>query len=239
MEFVKINAGKFTMGSPEGEKFRDDNEMQVQVEITKDFELLKHPVTQIQWYLVMGNNPSCFCGSEAEHRPVEQISWHDAQRFIQKLNSMTGKNHRLPTEAEWEYACRAGTTTPFFWGDENPEDYAVFNAQKTARVMSKKPNPWGLYDMCGNVWEWVQDSYQRELLDGKDPIQKSGEKRVIRGGCWFSHKSHIGTLLRSANRNNYDTNMDDSLVGFRVVRHCQASHGKDATAQVNPISQKN
>ena len=214
-KFVKIKAGKFTMGSPELEKLKYDDEDQVQVEISQDFEIMNHPVTQRHWYSVMGYNPSWFKG---EARPVERVAWFDVRVFIQKINKKTGKNHRLPTEAEWEYACRAGTDTRFFWGndEEDIRKYAVIDQTQTAPVMSKKPNSWGLYDMCGNVWEWVQDFYQKKLPGGKDPLQESGDSEMVtRGASWHDiFPKNLRPSIRGRNR-PWDRSND---LGFRLVR---------------------
>ena len=157
-------------GSPENEPDRSRNETQYKIKISKPFYMQTTEVTQGQWKKVMGNNPSGFkdCGDDC---PVEQVSWNDAQEFIKKLNQMEGTNkYRLPTEAEWEYAARAGTTTPFYTGNCLSTDQANYNGnypltgcpkgqfrEKTMRVGSFEPNAWGLYDMYGNVWEWCQD----------------------------------------------------------------------------------
>lgn len=162
--FISIKPGKFLMGSPVTEKDRFDDETQREVTISKEFEIADAPVTQAQWKEVMGSNPSYFKGDD---HPVECVSWEDAQKFIQKLNeSQSEYTYRLPTEEEWEYCARAGTTTAYFFGDD-PKDlpkYAWFyenSENRTHPVKQKLPNPWGLYDVCGNVWEWCQDWYKR------------------------------------------------------------------------------
>jgi formylglycine-generating enzyme required for sulfatase activity len=159
IDFVLIAAGEFLMGSESG----DSDEKPVhRVRISKNFYLGKYEVTQAQWHAVMGDNPSRFKGDTL---PVEQVSWEDAQKFIERLNAQEGgTKYRLPTEVEWEYAARAGTTTAYSFGD-NPRplgEYAWFSenfGNTTHPVGQKQPNPWGLYDMHGNVWEWVQDWY--------------------------------------------------------------------------------
>jgi formylglycine-generating enzyme required for sulfatase activity len=163
MGFVQIPAGDFDMGSPSNEEGRWDNEGPVhQVNISKAFYMSKYEVTQKQWRDVMGSSPSYFKGDDL---PVESVSWNDVQDFIKKLNEKEGGNkYRLPSEAEWEYAARAGTATRYSFGDDESKlgDYAwymVNSGDKTHDVGQKKPNPWGLYDMHGNVWEWVQDIY--------------------------------------------------------------------------------
>jgi formylglycine-generating enzyme required for sulfatase activity len=164
-------------------------------------------VTQGQWRKIMGNNPSCFknCGNNC---PVEYVSWDNCQEFIRKLNRKEGTNkYRLPTEAEWEYACRAGSKKRFCFCDSDLRlgDYAWYSnnsSSKTHSVAQKKPNAWGLYDMHGNVWEWCQDGYGKyplsHVTDPKGP--SSGSFRVIRGGSWDDHARYV----RSANRNRFN-----------------------------------
>ena len=149
------------VGSPPSEADRWYNEMQHQVAITHPYYIGKYVVTQDQYEKVMGTNPSHFKGAK---NPVESVSWRDAQNFCKKLSATSGKTVRLPTEAEWEYACRAGTTTAYYFGEsENVlADYAWFssNANKTTHAVGeKKPNAWGLFDMHGNVFQWCQDWY--------------------------------------------------------------------------------
>ncbi|MDF1591102.1 MAG: SUMF1/EgtB/PvdO family nonheme iron enzyme [Desulfobacterales bacterium] len=198
MEFVYIRPGSFTMGSPANESGRDDDEKQHQVTLTKGFYLQTTEVTQGQWQAVMGNNPSNFknCG---ESCPVESVSWNDAQAFIQKLNQQDGSDvYRLPTEAEWEYAARAGSATAFANGDISKTGceydanldamgwYCGNSKDTTHKVAQKKSNAWGLYDMHGNVWEWCQDWYgdysSGSVTDHSG--QSSGSSRVLRGGSW-------------------------------------------------------
>jgi formylglycine-generating enzyme required for sulfatase activity len=159
-KFVKIKSGKFLMGSPESEVGRFSDEKQHEVKIKKDFDICTTQVTQEQWESVMGSNPSHFKG---DRLPVENVSYYDVLEFIKELNdSQDSYTYRLPTEEEWEYACRAGSQTAYSFGDDPKklDQYAVYNTDKTAPVGSKKPNPWGLYDMHGNVWEWTSSVYQ-------------------------------------------------------------------------------
>jgi formylglycine-generating enzyme required for sulfatase activity len=216
MEFVLIPAGIFTMGSEDGES---DERPARQVTISRPFYLGKYEVTQGQWQMVMGNNPSLFQGDAK--LPVEQVWWSDVQAFIGKLNAKEGGNlYRLPTEAEWEYAARAGSTSAYSFGNEvsGLREYAWYrdnSGGKTHPVGQLKPNAWGLYDMHGNVMEWVQDWYGRysdkSVTDPQGP--PSGSHRMRRGGAWNS----VATVCRSANRYSVPGFRDDFL-GFRLVR---------------------
>ena len=224
-KFVLVTAGTFTMGS----SVPTINEKQHQVTISKPFYMQTTTVTQGQWQEVMGSNPSQFkdCGQDC---PVENVSWNDAQDFIRKLNNQERTDkYRLPTEAEWEYAARAGTTTPFYTGYCLSTDQANYNGifypypcpkgeyrGKTVRVASFAPNAWGLYDMYGNVWQWCQDWYG-EYPSGSvtDPTgPSSGGSRVARGG---SYNNRVA-LCRSAKRTYYTPDRRSFDVGFRLVR---------------------
>ena len=217
-EFIKINPGSFLMGSPENEQGRYSDETQHTVVLTA-FEIGATQVTQAQWVSVMGDNPSYFKG---DNLPVEQVSWDDTQRFIEKLNSsQTEFHYRLPTEAKWEYCARAGTQTRYFFGDSEKDldDYAWYlnnSENKTHLVAMKKPNLWGLYDVYGNVWEWCQDGYKKYSKDNiVDPMGvENGSFRVLRGGSWFS----AARYLRSASRYNYGPGLRHGDVGFRLCR---------------------
>ncbi len=228
MLFTKIPAGSFLMGSPEDEKDRAEDEDPVhKVTITKPFYLGIYEVTQDQWNKVMGipayTNPSKFAGRP--DNPVEQISWNQAQEFFQKINSRGDGHFRLPTEAEWEYACRAGTTTRYYWGDD-PDDkkmdeyvwHAGYPDGTTHPVGQKKANPWGLYDMGGNVEELCQDRYgpydTEDQIDPKGP--KTGKQVVGRGGDWFHFHGS-----RSANRNHFFDDGGLFFLGFRAVRESE------------------
>jgi formylglycine-generating enzyme required for sulfatase activity len=228
MKLVAIPAGEFMMGSPETEKERGGDEgPQHRVKITQPFYMGAMEVTQAQWKAVMGTNPSNFQG---DNLPVEQVSWDDCQEFLKKLSAKEGKTYRLPTEAEWEYACRAGTTTPFNTGETINTDQANYNGnqvygngkpgeyrQKTTPVGSFKPNAWGLYDMHGNVWEWCRDWYDENYFKNSpatDPAgPENGAYRVLRGGSWYNCPG----FCRSAFR--FRVNPDDrrNSFGFRVV----------------------
>ena len=233
-KMVSIKGGKFTMGSRGGERGRFVNEKQVAVELSP-FEMMDTPVTQGMWYEVMGENPSFFqdCKkfkvvkagvSLCPDHPVERVGWDDVQRFLKKLNHRLGlserESYRLPTEAQWEYAARGGTVTAYSFG-EDPTDldqYAWYKdnaGYQTHPVRSKQPNPWGLYDMHGNVWEWVQDYYSKQLPGGRDPLQRGHmERRIVRGGSWLNHPPS----LRSASRSNDLFKSRYSGVGFRLSR---------------------
>ena len=216
MRFVPIPAGTFTMG--EGKTATPHK-----VTLTQEFHLGQYEVTQEQYEQVMGTNPSQFKGPQ---NPVEKVSWDDAVEFCRKLSAMpaekkAGYVYRLPTEAEWEYACRAGTKTTYSFGDSDSElgDYAWYNENSgntTHPVGQKKPNRWGLYDMHGNVWEWCQDWYG-DYPSGSvtDPTgAASGSYRVLRGGSFVHRSSNV----RSAFRSNYQPANRLNYVGFRPAR---------------------
>jgi formylglycine-generating enzyme required for sulfatase activity len=221
MEFVLIPAGSFTMGADKNFEDADDAETpQHPVSISKPFYLGKFEVTQEQWSAVMGNNPSNVKGL---NNPVEQVSWNDVQVFITRLNKQEGHSrYRLPTEAEWEYAARAGTTSAYSFGDDADSlgRYAWYqdnSGVETHAVGQKEPNAWGLYDMHGNVFEWVQDWYGARYYSnspGADPKgPSSGEDRVIRGGGLDSD----AWGCRSANRVEGAPKDPISDIGFRLA----------------------
>ena len=223
MEFVRIPAGEFMMGSPEDEagRFPDEGPQRL-VRISRPFYMSKYPVTQAHWEAVMRSNPSLYRRS-GPHAPVESVSWHDSQEFINKLSADEGVPYRLPTEAEWEYAARAGTTTRYYSGDsESDLDaiawYSANSERRTHAVGEKAPNAFGLYDMSGNVWEWCQDWHARDYYSRAPSVDPQGPAhgtlRVLRGGGWIS----IPKLCRSANRLPSSQTRSLSLnVGFRVV----------------------
>ena len=223
MEMIYCAPGSFMMGSPEDEEGRYDDETQHKVTLTRGFWLGKYPVTQSQWKSVMGGNPSHFKG---DANPVDSVSWDDCKEFIKKINSRFNFTARFPTEAEWEYACRAGNGEAYSgtgdldemgWYSSNSDDKMGWygaDDRRTHPVGEKEPNDWGFYDMHGNVWEWCADwrrSYPtKAVTDPEGPT--SGDFRVLRGGCWFA-----GTrCCRSACR--YGDNPSDrgSLYGFRL-----------------------
>ena len=219
MEFVWIGPGAFTMGSSEQEAGRDLDEIQHPVIISQGFFLGKYEVTQTQWESVMGSNPSYFPG---ENRPVEQVSWNDAQEFVQRLNEEMDDIYRLPTEAEWEYACRAGTTPKWSFGNDEElfGDYAWYEGNNssigTKEVGTKLPNPWGVYDMHGNVWEWCQDYYGAYVNDWQtDPGgPASGSDQVMRGGYFGGEEQK----LRSAGRAGPEPSRRAYSIGLRLVK---------------------
>jgi len=216
-KFVFIPAGTFTMGSPPDEPGRNiDESPQHQVTISCPFYIQTTDVTQGQWKRIMGNNPSHFssCGDDC---PVEKVSWNDAQDFISKLNQQEGTDrYRLPTEAEWEYAARAGTHRARY-GDINKIAWYRDNAgMRTHAVGTKLPNAWGLYDMLGNVWEWVQD-WKGIYPSGHvtDPVgPSSGSVRVSRGGSW----GNDAESCRLANRDGSSPVFHYKFLGFRLAR---------------------
>jgi len=240
---VYIQGGTFTMGSPTNEPNRGNDEVQHQVTVSS-FYMEKYEVTQKEYQEVMGNNPSSFKG---DNLPVENVSWYDAIEYCNKRSQKEGltpaytrngdnvtwnrnaNGYRLPTEAEWEYACRAGTTTPFNTGNNITTSQANYNGnypynsnakgeyrEKTMPVGSFAPNAWGLYDMHGNVSEWCWDWYSSYSNNYQtDPTGAvTGSARVERGGYWY----YDGRNLRSASRSNYHPNARLSFIGFRLVR---------------------
>lgn len=217
-EMAEIPAGSFTMGSNKGEP----NEQPLHsVTIAQPFAIGKTEVTQEQWHALMGDNPSNFsaCGDTC---PVEQVSWDDAQAFIKKLNVKTGKQYRLPSEAEWEYACRAGSQQNYC-GSDNADNVA-WNGYNSGSFLFKKPHPvatkqanaFGLFDMSGNVWEWVEDNYHSSYKDA--PADGSawmgGSMRVLRGGSW----GYDQPFSRAAARSKFAANYRYFSYGFRLAR---------------------
>ena len=227
MKFVWIPPGNFIMGSPMEEAQRRADEIQHKVTLTKGFYMGVYTVTQEQWKEVMGDNPSVFKGEKK--LPVEKVSWDDCQKFIKKSREKDKdkKAYRLPTEAEWEYACRAGTTSPFSIGDTISTDQVNYNGdftygngkkgvnrRKTTPVGSFPANAWGLYDMHGNVCQWCQDWFgdypQKDVVDPQG-LEK-GQHRVIRGGCWFLNPDNC----RSACRLRSEPGFRGDSFGLRV-----------------------
>ena len=233
LRMVPIPAGEFQMGSEDGH----DDEKPIHIVKLDGFEISSTPVTQAQYKAVMGANPSYFKEKghkDAAELPVENVSWNDAMVFCEQLTKLAKVKYRftLPTEAQWEYACRAGTITPFNTGENLTTEQANYNGnypyrnnlkgkylQKTTPVGSYPPNEWGLYDMHGNVWEWCMDWYGKKYYDKKNVNvenfagPKTGSSRVLRGGSWFNY----GQDCRSAARNYYIAGDRNNFIGFRLV----------------------
>ena len=237
LEMVLIPAGSFVMGSSEDELERTKAEGPKHRVSVPSFFMGHYPITQAQWRVVaslepiereLEANPSKFTGDD---RPVERVTWHDAMEFCARLSKLTGEEYRLPSEAEWEYACRAGTTTPFFFGESISADLANYNArtvfgegakgeyrQKTTPVGNFYANAFGLSDMHGNVWEWCLDhwheTYEGAPTDGSAWVTGGDEElRILRGGSWYDSPR----LCRSDYRYGDDPDIRDDPVGFRVV----------------------
>jgi formylglycine-generating enzyme required for sulfatase activity len=231
-EMVVLPSGSFLMGSPpdpEPDPFsnekpkaigKPDEKPQRRVQL-QGFAIGKYEVTQEQWFAVMGNNPS---GNKGRTLPVEQVSWDDIQQFIAKLNQKTGQKYRLPSEAEWEYAARAGSTTEWSHGNDESKlgNYAWYDRNsggKTQVVGQKLPNAFGLFDMHGNVWEWTQDCWHGDYggapTDGSAwTTGCSGNYRVLRGGSWLNDPA----ILRSAIRYGVNPDGRNDIIGFRLAR---------------------
>ncbi len=213
MEFVLIPAGEFLMGS---EKCADERPVH-KVAIEKSFYIGKYPVTQGEWVSIMDDNPS---SSISDDLPVEHVSWNDVQEFIRRLNTRENTDkYRLPSEAEWEFACRAGTTSKYSFGNDESDlaEYAWYSGDRMHTVGQKRPNKWGLHDMHGDIWEWCQDrwhaNYEGAPVDGSAWEEGSSSLRVDRGGCWSSLARYCRSALRSGNLpgNRY------GFTGFRLV----------------------
>ncbi|MCP3851237.1 MAG: SUMF1/EgtB/PvdO family nonheme iron enzyme [Gammaproteobacteria bacterium] len=233
MNFIRVKAGSFMMGSPIHEVDRFNNEILHQVNLTKDYYLGKYEVTQGEWQTIMGRNPSYFksCGKSC---PVDKVSWDEVQEFIRRLNEKSQAmgllgGYRLPTEAEWEYAARAGTRTPFSFGVNINTSQANFDGKqiysgakkgryrlKTVEAFNLLENAWGFHQMHGNVWEWVSDIYvdypEQSITDPN--VQAGGTRRVSRGGSWDDYAG----FCRSAFRGRLKPNSRDNDLGFRLAR---------------------
>lgn len=238
-EMVELPTGSFLMGSPKDEEGRYDDEEQHPVVITRPFAIARSEVTQAQYRRVLAKDPSWFKGDD---RPVEQVSWYDAVDYCNVLSQIEGRTlcysrsgetvtwqqgcsgYRLPTEAEWEYAARAGTKLRYAGADQ-PENVAWFGEGtlgQTRPVTRKEPNIWGLYDLSGNVYEWVWDCYADDFgkstgVDGRDPIGPSNcinSGRVYRGGSYWL----VAVAVRVASRNRTKPHYGGSYMGFRIAR---------------------
>jgi len=228
LEMVAIKGGTFEMGSPSSEQDRDNDEGPVHTVELDGFWMGRYEVTQEQWQAIIGNNPSYFKGYNL---PVERVSWNEVMEFCKKLSEKTGKKYTLPSEAQWEYACRAGTKTPFHTGYTISTDQANYDGnyiygtgtkgvyrQKTTSVENFNPNSFGLYDMHGNVWEWCLDYYDENYYSkspSKNPVNmNSSSYRVLRGGSWVRNPGDC----RSAGRTGINPDFRYDRLGFRVVR---------------------
>jgi len=247
LDMVKIPAGTFQMGSPEDEPERLDREGPQHEVTVPEFYMGRYPVTQGQWKALveateavdrdLDPDPSEFKddyeGSDRWSRPVERVSWYDAKEFCDRLSQKTGRDYRLPSEAEWEYACRAGTTTPFHFGETIATSLANYNGnytygrgskgeyrkQTTPVGYFKFANPFGLHDMHGNVWEWCEDDYHDSYENAPDDGSAwlSGEEnttKILRGGSWSLNPRYC----RCANRYVDYAAYQDNVIGFRVLR---------------------
>ena len=224
VELVHIPGGVFAMGSPKDEQWRYEDELPQHEVTVKSFFMSKYPVTQAEWRAVaalphvernLDTDPSYFKGDGC---PVERVSWYEAVEFCTRLSVHTGREYRLPTEAEWEYACRAGTTTQYYFGDALTSELANYDANQTTPVGTYPANAFGLYGMHGNVWEWCQDhwhdNYKGAPTDGSAwDDQRKNDSRVLRGGSWYSYPR----LCRSASRNVILPGYRCDDIGFRVV----------------------
>jgi formylglycine-generating enzyme required for sulfatase activity len=237
LDMVKIPGGTFLMGSPENEPGRSDNESPQHSVTIQHFFMGKFPVTQAQWAAVaafdkvkidLNPDPSYFKGA---NRPVEMVSWYDAVEFCARLSRKTGKTYRLPSEAEWEYACRAGTTTPFYFGETITTDLANYHGnftygyapkgeyrKQTTDVGKFPANLFGLYDMCGNIWEWCQDEWHKNYTNAPADgsawlIDNDNQRRMLRGGYWNDNHEYCRSACRLNNNAGY-SNLD---LGFRVA----------------------
>jgi formylglycine-generating enzyme required for sulfatase activity len=229
MTFAYCPAGTYMMGGTPGDPDSANGESpQHKVTLAKGFWMSIYPITQEEWLAVMGSNPSRFQGElygDTDNNPVEGVSWDDVQVFLDNLNSMTpGMNFRLPSEAEWEYACRAGTTTRYYWGEDPDEKDITAHAwyednsnNRTAEAGKKEPNAWGLFDMSGNVWEWVQDGYgdyNYTPTDGTAYEYPDVASRIMRGGSYATDAASC----RSASRAAWAHDDHGDNLGFRIVR---------------------
>ena len=228
LEMIAIPGGTFLMGSPENEAERLDSESPQHQVTVPSFFMAKYQLTQAQYQAIMGVNPSSFRGN---NRPVENVSWDDAVGFCQKLTQRTGNNYRLPSEAEWEYACRAGTKTPFSFGDNITTDLVNYDGnypyksapkgkyrEKTTDVGTFPPNAFGLYDMHGNVWEWCEDEWHENYINAPtDGIAWNSPSvsntKLLRGGSWL----YVAGRCRAASRIRFSRGIRFGNYGFRVV----------------------
>lgn len=210
IQMVSVPGGTFLMGSPLSETGRDKDEGPQNEATIQSLYMSKYEVTQAQYKAVMGTNPSSFKGDDL---PVDSVSWNDAVEFCRKLSQITGREYRLPTEAEWEYACRAGTSGPYAGSVDGMTWYGANSGSQTHPVGQKQPNGFGLYDMYGNVWEWCQSKYKPypyKATDGRESLQET-DVRAMRGGSWESSANSC----RSAYRRRVIP--DARSIGFRII----------------------
>jgi sulfatase modifying factor 1 len=246
MRFVLIRPGHFEMGSPPGEAGRRDDETRHGVTLTHPYYLATTEVTQRQWVALMGSNPSQF-RSAGPQAPVERVSWSEVQEFLRRLNAGGEGVFRLPTEAEWEYACRAGTETSYSFGrllttsDANYDGRYPLPGQRrgqyrerTVAVASFQPNAWGLYDMYGNVWEWCADAYcpypTGDVIDPEGACRSP--YKVIRGGSWYFGAD----AARSASRYTHEPQLRGFSIGFRVLRETGGGKTRNQKPEIRPAS---
>ena len=245
LDMVAIPGGTFTMGSPQDEKDSFGDERPQHEVNVPPFFIGKYPITQTQWRAIasrtdlkverdLGFKPAYFKDRpDSDRRPVEQVNWYDAVEFCARLSKLTGREYRLPSEAEWEYACRAGTTTPFYFGETITGELANYNAsytyageaegeyrEETTPVGQFPPNAFGLYDMHGNVWEWCadtwHDNYDGAPTDGSVWTENGDDNcSLTRGGSWFNDPDLCRSAFRFYNFRRRDNYYDD--IGFRVV----------------------
>ena len=245
LEMIWVEPGTFTMGSPTTESGRGTDETQHEVTLTRGFYLSKFEVTQAQYQAVMEGNPDGLSATPSQfagaNRPVESVSWSDLQIFIQRLNASEqaagrlaeGESFGLPTEAEWEYACRAGTTTTYSWGDSfttSNANYTGANINSTSNVGSFQANAWGFFDMHGNVWEYCADWYGNYTNGSvEDPTgPTTGANRVKRGGSYVKSSS----FMRSAQRSSEGVNKRLAGIGFRLAFYPASPQAPDNTPPV-------
>ena len=219
MRMVRVPAGTFRMGSPVGEPLRQEEEMPRRVVLTRAFRIAATEVTQRQWVALMASNPSA---PKGDALPVTSVSWKEAQEFCLKLSQKEGATYRLPTEAEWEYACRAGAADPPVGPTElGALSWYADNSDETIHpVGQKRPNAWGLHDMLGNVAEWTLDAYgpYPRALEDKDPTgPATGSARVVRGGSWRGFVPALRCAARTGTLESYQL----AHVGLRVVQQSE------------------
>jgi len=234
LDMVYIPSGKFMMGAPETEENSRDTERPQHHVTVPAFFMGRYPITQAQYEAVMGKNPSQFKDKpDSDRRPVENVSWDGANEFCKRLSDLTNREYQLPSEAQWEYACRAGTTTPFHFGETISTELANYNGNYTYANGEKGlyreettpvgyfgvANEFGLSDMHGNVWEWCLDTwhnnYKGAPMDGSARIELNKTSHLLRGGSWINFPRNC----RSACRNNLDRDNHYYYFGFRVLSH--------------------